>query len=104
MPITPCRLIDTRSDPSLNIGPRNTPLAANDTFTAQVTGTNGHCTIPAAATGISLNVTAVTPTAPSFMTVFPSDVTRPVVSNLDYVAGAAAIPNKVDVKLSTDAG
>ncbi len=102
VPIAPCRLLDTRSDPSLNIGPRNTPLAANDTFAAQVTGTNGQCTIPAAATGVSLNVTAVGPTAASFMTVFPSDVTRPVASNLNYVAGPSATPNKVDVKLSAD--
>ena len=102
VPIAPCRLIDTRPDPTLNIGPRNTPIAANDTFAAQVPGTNGHCTIPALATGVALNVTAVGPTAASFMTVFPSDVTRPVVSNLNYVAGAPATPNKVDVKLSAD--
>jgi hypothetical protein len=25
VPIAPCRLIDTRSDPSLNVGPRSTP-------------------------------------------------------------------------------
>ena len=102
VPIAPCRLLDTRSDPSLNIGPRNTPLAANDTFAAQVTGTNGQCTIPAAATGISLNVTAWGRPQSSFMTVFPSDVTRAVASNLNYVAGPSATPNKVDVKLSAD--
>jgi hypothetical protein len=62
----------------------------------------GNCTIPTDATGVSLNVTAVAPTAASFMTIFPSDASLPAVSNLNYLPAAPPTPNKVDVKLSAD--
>jgi hypothetical protein len=101
VPITPCRLFDTRSD-SNNVGPRKTPLAGGETFVQQVTGTNGNCTIPLDAVGVALNVTTVNGTAASFLTVWPSDATRPTASNLNWVANSPATPNKVDVKLSAD--
>lgn len=101
VPITPCRLADTRPLPD-NVGPRNTPIGANETYVVQVTGTNGYCTIPASATAVAMNVTAVAPTAGSYMTLFPGDVTHPNASNLNYQAGSPATPNKVDVKLSAD--
>lgn len=99
VPITPCRLFDTR--PGIdNIGPRSTPIGPDETHVQKVTGTNGNCTVPAGATGVSLNVTAVSPTAPSFMTIFPSNATRPLVSNLNFLPGSPPTPNKVDVALS----
>lgn len=58
VPITPCRLIDTRPGPD-NIGTRSTPLGPNDTHVATVLGTNGNCTIPITATGVSTNITDV---------------------------------------------
>ena len=99
-PITPCRLFDTRPAPD-NVGPRNTPLGTDDSYTQQVTGANGDCTIPAEAVGISLNVTAVNPTAASFITVYPADAPLPLASNINVSAGQSPTPNKVDVKLST---
>lgn len=98
--VPPCRLVDTR--PESQVGPRATPLQADETHTQQVTGANGDCTIPAGAKGVSLNVTAVGPTAPSFMTLFPAGGDVPVASNLNYLPGSAPTPNKVDVKLSDD--
>ena len=98
--IVPCRLMDTRPAPD-NVGPRATPIGANSTYMADVWGTNGNCTIPADATGVSANVTAVNGTASSFLTVFPADADRPLASNLNWITGAAPVPNKVDVKLST---
>ena len=98
--IVPCRLMDTRPAPD-NVGPRATPIGANSTYMADVWGTNGNCTIPADATGVSANVTAVNGTASSFLTVFPADADRPFASNLNWITGAAPVPNKVDVKLST---
>ncbi|MCU1358999.1 MAG: hypothetical protein JWN99_288 [Ilumatobacteraceae bacterium] len=67
-----------------------------------MTGPNGNCTIPLDAVGVAFNVTAVNGTAGSFLTVSPSDATRPLASNLNWVAGAPATPNKIDVKLSSD--
>ena len=44
VPITPCRVMDTRPG-SDNIGPRSTPIGAGESYIAQITGTNGNCTI-----------------------------------------------------------
>jgi hypothetical protein len=65
-----------------------------------VTGTSGHCVIPADATAISMNVTAVGGTVGSYLTVYPADAAQPQASNLNWTAGAPPTPNKVDVKLS----
>jgi hypothetical protein len=101
IPIDPCRLVDTR--PSNQIGPKSTPLGPNETITLQVSGDTGECAgIPADATGAAMNMTAVQPTAQSFLTVYPSDGTRPNASNLNWAAGDPPTPNKVDVKLGAD--
>ena len=101
VPITPCRLFDTRNDGN-GVGARKTPLTGGEILAQQVTGTNGNCTIPLDAVGIAFNVTTVNGTNASFLTVWPSDAPRPLASNLNWVAGAPATPNKVDVKLSGD--
>jgi hypothetical protein len=98
VPITPCRLFDTR--PATLVGVRNSPLGAQATFTATVWGSNGNCSIPSGATGVSMNVVAVNPTAPSFLTVFPADQPQPLASSLNWVAGQSPTPNAVTVSLS----
>ncbi len=100
VPITPCRLIDTR--PATQVGPRNTPIAAQETYTATVWGTNGACDIPTTATGVSMNVAIVNPTGNSFLTVYPADATNPGTANLNWVTGQAPTPNAVTAALSTD--
>jgi hypothetical protein len=101
VPITPCRLFDTRPG-SDNVGTRATPLSANDTLPALVWGINGNCNIPATATGVSMNVTAIGPTASSFLTVFPTDKPRPLTASLNWAAGQAPTPNAVTAALSAD--
>ena len=101
VPITPCRLMDTRAGTD-NVGPRSTPIGADETYTPAVHGTNGRCTIPATATAVSMNVTVVNPTAASFLTVFPPDGTRPLAASLNWVAGQAPTPNAVTGTLSAD--
>jgi len=98
VPITPCRLADTRA--GAGIGTRNTPLVAAETHTFAVWGTNGNCTIPASATGIVANITATGPTAGTFLTVFPADASLPNTSNLNPGAGSPPTPNQVTVALS----
>jgi peptidoglycan hydrolase-like protein with peptidoglycan-binding domain len=57
---------------------------------ASVKGTDGSSrTIPAGVSAVALNITAVTPATPGFVTVWPCDVARPDASNLNYVAGGA---------------
>jgi hypothetical protein len=100
VPIEPCRLFDTRSAPA-TVGPRSTPIGPAETHTQQVTGSNGHCEIPADATAISMNVTTVDGTAASFLTLYPANAPAlPQASNLNWTPGAPPTPNKVDVKVS----
>ncbi len=101
VPITPCRLVDTRPGTD-NVGPRATPIGADEVYTPMVHGTNGRCTIPATATAVAMNITVVNPTAASFLTVFPPDQSRPLAASLNWVAGQAPTPNAVTGTLSTD--
>jgi len=50
--------------------------------------------IPSSATAVSINVTAVTPGASGFITVWPCGVARPLASNLNFVSGDV-VPNGV---------
>lgn len=103
VPVVPCRLMDTRPDPNFNTGPRATPLGDGETHELAVTGAQGDCDVPDDATAVALNVTAVDPTTASYLTLFPADAAeRPTASNLNFTAGAAPTPNKVDVRLSPD--
>lgn len=99
VPITPCRLTDTRAGAN-QTGPRATPLNATETLSIAVWGSNGHCVIPSTAAGVVANVTIVNGTAKSFLTVFPSDAPQPTASNLNWLAGSPATPNQVTVGLS----
>ena len=100
VPIVPCRLVDTRPAPD-TVGTLSTALAAGQVATLAVWGANGNCSIPASATGIAANATAVHPTADSYITIYPADApTRPTASNLNVVNGGAPTPNQVTVGLS----
>jgi len=73
--VGPCRLADTRLGfPHL------------DAQTLQI-ATRGACGIPANATSVALTLTVVYPQAPGFLTAWPADRARPVVSNVNFAAG-----------------
>ena len=57
-------------------------------------------TIPADATAVSINITAVTPSSAGFVTVWPCGVARPLASNLNFVAGDVR-PNGVIAPVGT---
>lgn len=87
-PVTPSRILDTRNS--------GAPLGAGAVLELQVTGTGG---VPASGvSAVMLNVTVTGPSAPSFLTVFPTGQNRPEASNLNYVAGLT-VANAVLVKL-----
>lgn len=96
-PIEPCRLIDTR--PDTTVGARSTPLTAGD-ITLSGWGSVGNCTLPSGTTGLSLNVTAISPTLPTFLTLYPTGTTRTDASHLNPVPGDFATPNAVNVDLN----
>ena len=95
--INPCRLTDTR--PDTQVGPRATPLGEGEQYDVTAHGVNGNCNIPSEAIALSLNVTALNATAPTFVTVFPTDEAQPVTSNLNLVPGQSPTPNAVTTGL-----
>ena len=97
-PLVPPRLLDTRAGASTfdGLGRPAKPLAPADTMNLQVLGRGG---VPS--TGVSavvLNVTVASPSAPSFLTIWPSGTGRPSASNLNFVAGQI-VPNLVVAKV-----
>lgn len=103
VPITPCRLLDTRPG-DINVGARATPLGAGATHTVAATGRSGSCDLPLTAVGLSMNIVAIGPTAASYLTVFPAGVDRPTSSSLNWVAGQAPTANAVTSALGTGGG
>lgn len=98
VPIAPCRVVDTR--PASQVGPRSTPLGADETYSVSTHGTNGNCTIPTDAVALSLNITALDATLPTFLTVWATDETRPNASSLNPAPGQSPTPNAVITGLS----
>jgi hypothetical protein len=90
-PLSPVRVLDTRS----GTGGVTGPVGA-----AQTIALNLSARVPSNATAVVLNVTAVAPTAATYVTVFPHGQVRPVASNLNVVAGDVR-PNLVTVALGT---
>lgn len=88
--VTPTRLLDTRS----GIGGTSGPVGATP-IRLRVAGARA---VPMAAVGVVLNVTITDPSAATYLTVFPSDVGQPEVSNLNVPAGATR-PNLVVVRV-----
>jgi hypothetical protein len=85
-PVAPTRLMDSRI--GLGVSDR---LAGGSVVPLQVTGVAG---VPTGASAVALNVTSVSPSMAGFVTVYPCDGPRPVVSSLNPVPGSAK-PNVV---------
>jgi hypothetical protein len=76
----PVRIMDTRN----RIGVRSGPIGPNATVALQVGAVAG---VPLNATAVVLEVTAVAPSAPGLLTVYPDGRPEPAMADLDYAAG-----------------
>jgi sugar lactone lactonase YvrE len=88
IPVTPCRIADTRNA----IGPFGGPMLTAGSARNFVIP-NSSCNIPTTALAYSLNV-AVVPAGPGYITIWPSGQSQPLVSTLNSdgrVKAAAAI-------------
>jgi hypothetical protein len=106
-PLAPVRICDTRAgNPSGLSGMANqcdnSTIAAGGTLNFNVAGV-GAFGVPADATAVVLNVTAVGPSAQGHLIVFPQGATQPVASNINYAAGQN-IPNLVEVGTGSGGG
>ncbi|MFJ6780936.1 hypothetical protein [Streptomyces yangpuensis] len=89
-PITPSRFLDTRD----GTGAAKARVGPGGVVTLQVAGVKG---IPASGvSAVVMNVTAVGPTEPGHVTVYPNGQAAPGVSNLNFTAGQI-VPNLVTV-------
>ncbi|MDO8392323.1 MAG: Ig-like domain-containing protein, partial [Actinomycetota bacterium] len=87
-PLTPARLMDTRADADTidGLGSGGGAFGPGTTRTLQVTGRGG---VPASGVeAVVLHITAVTPTAQTYVTVWPQGVSRPATSSFNPLAGA----------------
>lgn len=74
------------------------PAGAGGMIELVVTGRGG---VPSSGVGaVALNVTVTNPTAPSYLTVWPTGAPRPNASNLNYSPGQT-VPNMVIAKVGT---
>jgi hypothetical protein len=88
--VAPCRMVDTRNangplgGPVLTSGQaRNFPLLS------------AACGVPATAKALSINATAVVPSAAGSLVIYPGDAATPPTSNLDFNAGAVRANNAI---------
>lgn len=79
-------------------------IGTNTATAVTVAGSAANDGVPASATAVVVNVTASMATAPSYLTVYPAGVTRPVASNLNFGAQMPnqAIANRVTVGVGTN--
>ncbi len=88
--ITPKRLIDSREGIGVPLGlvrpEAPVTLAVVGAGVQMIDGTS--VAIPPNAVAAAINVTAVTPSGPGYITVWPCGVDRPVVSTVNFNAGA----------------
>jgi Tol biopolymer transport system component len=94
-PLPPTRFLDTRNGTDTYLG-RTTPLAANTSVALQPRGTattgSGMITIPASAQAYVYNLTAVAPSAATYLTAYPFLTGVPTASTVNAPAGAV-VPN-----------
>jgi hypothetical protein len=92
-PVEPDRILDTRT----GLGGSG-PVQAGTPLTVQIHGKGG---VPTGATAVAMNITETRPTTASHLTVWPSGLPQPDVSNLNFRGGMTR-PNMVIVPIGAD--
>jgi hypothetical protein len=99
VPVTPCRIVDTRGAAGAFGGPTLTASAARS-FPLP----SGPCSgIPSGVGAYSLNVTATNTQGAGFFLIYPQGGSQPLVSTLNYVAGQT-VANAAIVPAGTGGG
>jgi len=100
--LVPARILETRPGLQAVSGGMltGTPIGEHQTLDLPVLGIGG---VPAeAVSAVVLNVTAISPTAPSYITVWPTGAVRPTASNLNVGYAGQVVPNLVIAKVGAD--
>jgi hypothetical protein len=94
LPVAPARLLDTRPDESVAAGehPARGAVGPAGSVRVKVAGRGG--VAPGASVAV-MNVTAVTPEGPGYVTVYPCTANVPNASNVNYGPGTVVANNVV---------
>lgn len=92
-PLAPCRVVDTRNAASTNGG----PILATTPRDFRI---KGNCGVPVTAQAVSLNVTITGASMSSWLRLWPSGQTEPVVSNINFDPTLPALANGALIGLS----
>jgi len=92
--LSPFRILDTR----YGTGGFSQSVEPGQSISVPILGSGGIPSVGVSA--VVMNVTAVDPTASGYFTLYPAEP-RPVISNLNFVAGQT-VPNLVVVKVGPD--
>ncbi len=100
--VTPCRVFDTRQVAATScanaVAVGQAKVGQGGVVNVKVAGVGG---VPANATAVVLNLTAVGASRATYVTAWPHGVAQPVVSNLN-VNNGQAVPNLAIVPIGTD--
>ena len=103
VPISPVRVLDTRSDVGVATVQDATPALLTVTGTIATT-TGQQNVVPTGASSVVINVTAINPTSDGFVSLRPGDATgAPAVSTLNVTVGGT-FPNGATITLPTSGG
>jgi hypothetical protein len=93
VPVTPVRIMDTRS--TSKIGPVTGPVAAGSTTTVPIDG-NSTASLPAAGiTAVAVSVTITDQTSSGNLAVYPADTPLPATSTVNFTSSANATNNAI---------
>lgn len=102
VPLEPARLMDTRDETgAATVDGIALGGGAKPDGTSTALAVSGRGGVPDDAIAVLLNVTAVAPTAPGYLTLSPCDAERPVASNVNYAPGDV-VANLVFAKVAGD--
>lgn len=94
--LTPCRVVDTRNANSVNGGPQL--FSGQRNFTVR-----GVCGVPSTAKAVSLNVAITGASSNGYLTLWPSNLSRPTTATINFTTSDPALSNGAIVGLSTNA-
>ncbi|MBP6749611.1 MAG: hypothetical protein KA144_08230 [Xanthomonadaceae bacterium] len=103
-PVTPCRILDTRTAGGVITGGAsrdfNAVVGSGGNFSSQGGSATDCGVVGAGQAAVVINLTAVTPTGAGYATAYPFGTTRPLASSVNYAAGDI-VNNSIVVMLPT---
>ena len=102
VPVTPCRVVDTRAGSPVAAGATRTFQVAGSGLSAQG-GAAGGCGVPDAAVAVEVSVTTPAPSGSGFLRAWPADAAAPNATMVNFTGGQGTT-NTGAVRLSSAAG